>query len=101
VVLGLFRKRSEGPEEAISEDLLANVPVLLTEVAPDPAAAPDLTAIHEAEEALSRLSSAWGAMEARLRDLEAQNERLAGRLREAEAKAAILDEVKASLNRAK
>lgn len=99
-MLGLFRKRSEGPEEAISDDLLANVPILADE-APEAPDAPDLTAIHDAEAALSRLSGAWGAMEARLKSLEAENVLLAGKLRDAEAKAAILDEVKASLNRAK
>lgn len=108
-MLGVFRKRSAGSDEAIPEDLLANVPELGASAAPVaaepvrlvPVSEVDDDALLEAERAMAKVATAWNDMERRVHALEAENQRLHERLREAEAKAHILDEVRASLSKAK
>ncbi|GEM_PF-6987647 len=106
VVLGVFRKRSDA-DEAIPEDLLANVPEIggggpattrLTVVAVEE---DDEDPLRDVRASLERASEGLSHMARRVKDLESENLRLAARLREAEAKAALLDEVRASLNKAR
>ena len=100
MVLGVFRKRGDDTIENISDDLLENVPEIgggapvtkLTIV-------PDSDVSQQAHQAIDRLADAYEAMNRKLRALEEENARLTMRLKESEAKAALLDEVKASLSR--
>jgi len=111
VVLGVFRKRSGDADEAIPEDLLENVPEIggsgpsgptrLTVVAVETAHDEDEDPLKSVRESLDRASQGLTQMARRVKELEVENARLAGRLREAEAKAAVLDEVRASLNKAR
>ena len=106
MVLGVFRKRSDEPE-SIPEGLLESVPEIGGGGSPA-AARPILVGVEAEEdplrgvrESLDRASLGLSQMARRVKDLESENARLAARLREAEGKAAVLDEVRASLDKAR
>lgn len=110
-MLGVFRKRASSPEESIPEDLLEMVPEIPETTKPEPKAAKTPVAVRisanalveearaELDGRLDALAKALLDMEARTRSLEVENEGLVIRLREAEKKASVLDEIQASLGR--